>query len=550
MNKEEKRSIQIRGIGITNRRAAGILRMHKPHERVRRAVSTTTEASERARLEQALASARAHTVTLYERAVQLTGEEAAQIFEIHAMLLEDDDFLEALWDEIERGVCAEEALAAASERFEAMLKSLDDAYLSARAADIRDVCDSVLHFLEADEGHRDEDDAPYILLAEDLSPSQTVLLDKARILGFVTLGGTPSSHTAILARAMGIPALVGVGGTPEAIPTGVEALLDAADGTLTLFPTAEQRRVFAEKMEQDDRIAREHDRYLRALMNKPAVTKSGHRILIYANVGGADEVAGVLGNGADGIGLLRSEFLYLSRTDYPDEDTLAAAYTDIATRMQGKRTVIRTLDVGADKRIPYFGLPEEENPAMGFRALRICLDRRNLFKTQLRAILRASAYGRLAVMLPMVVSVDEVRESRRILAECREELARENQRFDPSPEFGIMIETPAAVMMCEELAGEVDFFSVGTNDLAQYTLAADRQNPALDYLFRENVEPILRMIAQVTAAIHRHGGWIGICGELAADLSLTQRFADLRVDELSVSVPYLLGVRGKVTECQ
>jgi len=406
----------------------------------------------------------------------------------------------------------------------------------------------VSEILSSEGEDEDPSDAPFILVADDLTPSQTVRLDKSQILGFVTLRGTPNSHTAILARAMGIPALVAVGELDRSWD-GSFALLNAAEGTLTLGPTEAEIFVFEARQRKEDRIAEEHDRYLRSLMNKPATTVGGHRILIYANIGDGDEVSAALANGADGIGLLRSEFLYLGCTDYPDEERLFEAYSEIARRMEGRRTVIRTLDVGADKPIPYFGLPEEENPALGFRAIRVCLARKDLFKTQLRAILRASACGRLAVMLPMVVSVSEVQRSRRLLEECMEELRAEKRPFDSAMEFGVMIETPAAAIMCEELAREVDFFSVGTNDLAQYTLAADRQNPALDQLIRENTEPILRMIAKASEAIHRRGGWIGVCGELAADLSLTQRFADLAIDELSVSVPYLLGVRGKVIEC-
>jgi phosphotransferase system enzyme I (PtsI) len=374
------------------------------------------------------------------------------------------------------------------------------------------------------------------------------MLEKSLILGFVTFRGTPNSHTAILARAMGIPALVDVGEIDRSFD-GALALLDAAENTLTVNPDDGQIAIFSEKQRREDRIAREHDRYLRSLINKPAVTRSGHRMLIYANIGDGDEAPGALSNGADGIGLLRSEFLYLECSDYPTEEHLFSAYRDIAERMQGKRTVIRTLDIGADKKIPYFGLPEEENPALGFRAIRICLAREELFKTQLRAILRASAFGRLSLMLPMIVSVDEVRQSKRLLCECMDELRRENKAFDAEIELGIMIETPAAAIMCEELADEVQFFSVGTNDLLQYTLAADRQNPALCRLCDENHEPVLRLIERAAEAIHRTGGWIGICGELAADLHLTQRFADMRIDELSVSPPYLLGVRGKVTEC-
>lgn len=551
MNLEKKQDRSIQGVGISNGRAAGTLKFFRRTAAPSpRRAEPRDKVGEWERLRNALKKTAEQISSLYERALQTVGESEAQIFEIHGMLLEDEDFLDALHEETERGSCAEDAVDRAAQKISAMFESLGDPYLSARAADMKDVAGQVLRSLsDTDTPAAEADALPFILVADDLTPSETVLLEKSLILGFVTFRGTPNSHTAILARAMGIPALVSVGEL-DAAYDGTFALLDAADGTLTLNPNEEQKSIFFEKQRGDDRIAQEHDRYLRSLMNKPAVTRSGHRMLIYANIGDGNEVTAALSGGADGIGLLRSEFLYLGADDYPSEEMLFRAYSDIAVRMEGKRTVIRTLDVGADKKITYFGLPEEENPALGFRAIRICLAREDLFKTQLRAILRASAFGRLAIMLPMIVSVDEVRQSKRLLSECMDELRRENQRFDAEPELGIMIETPAAVMMSDELAAEVDFFSVGTNDLSQYTLAADRQNPALARLCEENTEPILRMIEMASRAIHRHGGWIGICGEMAADLHLTQRFADLRIDELSVSVPYLLGLRGKVTECQ
>ena len=544
-------STLLRGLGIGGRRVSGRLKFFHRGEIPRAAPRKKLDvAGEEARLNDALSQTANQIALLYDRALRSLGESEAQIFEIHGMLLEDEDFRDALLVEIKGGSCAEDALDAATKKITRMLENLGDPYLSARAADMRDVSNQILHALSgAQQESGRHDGAPFILVADDLSPSETVLLEKSQILGFVTFRGTPNSHTAILARAMGIPALVSIGKIDDAY-NGCEALLDATDATLTLCPTDEQKSVFAEKQLADDRIAQAHDRYLRGLMNKPAVTRGGHRILIYANIGDCAEAEAALAGGADGIGLLRSEFLYLGCKDYPSEEHLFRAYKQIAERMQGKRTVIRTLDVGADKQIPYFGLPEEENPALGFRAIRICLARRDLFKTQLRAILRASAFGRLSLMLPMIISPDEVRQSKLLLTECMEELRRENQRFDPEIEFGIMIETPAAVMMSDELAAEVDFFSVGTNDLLQYTLAADRQNPALAALCEENREPVLRMIEMAARAIHQAGGWIGICGEMAADLHLTQRWADMRVDELSVSVPYLLGLRGKVTDCK
>lgn len=538
------------GVGISGGRVSGRLKFFRRADTHRPSSGKVGDArAEWERLERAVASATEEISRLYQRASATVGADEAEIFQIHGMLLQDEDLLDALREEIGRGACAEDALERAVLRFTRMLEDLHDPYLSARAADMRDVSAHVGRALAGKETQIDEDQQPFILVADDLTPSETVTLDKSLILGFVTYGGTPNSHTAILARAMGIPAIVGIGAIEDCYD-GTLALLDAAEGTLTLSPTEEQISVFSEKRRRDDRIAEAHDRYLRSLLNKPAVTRSGHRVLIYANIGDGSEVDAALSGGADGIGLLRSEFLYLHSNDYPTEETLFSAYREIAERMQGKRTIIRTLDVGADKRIPYFGLPEEENPALGFRAIRICLAREELFKTQLRAILRASAFGNLSLMLPLIVSVDEVRESRRLLNECMDELRRENKRFDPRIEVGIMIETPAAVMMSEELAALVDFFSVGTNDLSQYTLAADRQNPALARLCEENREPILRMIEAAAEAIHRTGGWIGICGEMAADLSLTQRWADLGIDELSVSTPYLLGIRGKVTECK
>ncbi len=546
----KQEGIVLHGTGISTGKSAGPLRFfgRKAPANVKKAavIDSTTE-WERIRL--ALVRVEKDLHTLEKRTREALGESEAQIFEIHRMLIEDEDLVESIRAEIQGGKSAEDAFEAAVTQYVKMFEALGDAYLSARAADMKDISAQLMRALSGDGGEQADDGEPFILVADDLSPSETVMLEKSMILGFVTFRGTPNSHTAILARAMGIPALIGIG-TVDEKHDGAYALLDAADGTLTISPTEEQRISFEKKREKNDRIAKEHDRYLRSLMNKPAVTRSGHRILVYANIGDENEVEGVLSNGADGVGLLRSEFLYLGSADYPSEEKLFQAYREIAIRMQGKRTVIRTLDIGADKKIPYFGLPEEENPALGFRAIRICLARPDLFKTQLRAILRASAFGNLSLMLPMIVSIDEIRQSKRLLEDCMRELQESKIEFDQKLELGIMIETPAAAIMSEELASEVDFFSVGTNDLTQYTLAADRQSPSLSHICEENREPILRLIEQAANAIHRTGGWIGICGEMAADLHLTQRFADMRIDELSVSVPYLLGLRGKISECK
>jgi phosphotransferase system enzyme I (PtsI) len=348
---------------------------------------------------------------------------------------------------------------------------------------------------------------------------------------------------------MGIPALVGTGEIDESCD-GEIGLLDSKTGTLLIDPSGEQIVEFERKKLEENKIKAEHEKYLRSLINKPAVSKGGHRVLIYANIGGEYELRSALENGAEGIGLLRSEFLYLSLDRLPTEEELFEAYRSIVTKMEGRRVIIRTLDIGADKQIPYFNLPKEENPALGFRGVRVCLDRRDVFKDQIKAILRASAYGRAAIMIPMIVSVDEVRECKRLIEECKHQLFDENREFDTRLEMGIMIETPASAIMCNELAREVDFFSVGTNDLTQYTLAADRQNPRVAPLCENNYEPVLRLIEGCADAIHKSGGWIGVCGELSANLLLTERFVNMKIDELSMSPSYLLGIRKRVGECK
>ncbi len=548
MDKNESRTYK--GVGISCGKVSGKIKFFKGERAGSFDKRTGNIEAELKRLENARVLARAQAKELEKRARDSIGKAEAQIFEIHAMLLEDEDYFETVVSEIKKGYAAEVGVRQASEKYSAMLESLGDEYLSARSADIKDISSQLISILTGDVDEKEEiPNQPYILVASDLTPSQTVRLDQTKILAFVTFGGTPSSHTAILARSMGIPALVGVGVIDKACE-GKTALLNAEAGTLIVSPTEKEMEVFERERESYNKIAMEHQMYLRSVMNKPAVTRSGHRIMIYANIGGEDEVAPAISNGAEGIGLLRSEFLYLSRESYPVEEELFATYRDIAIRMQGKRVIVRTLDVGADKQIPYLEIPNEENPALGYRAIRVCLDRKELFKTQLRAILRASAYGRIAIMLPMVVSVDEVRRAKEILDECKQELLTQGLMFDTKIEVGIMIETPASAIMSEELAREVSFFSVGTNDLTQYTLAADRQNPNVTEICEKNSEPVMRLIKMATDAIHKVGGWIGVCGEMAADLDLTERFASIGVDELSVSVPYLLGVRGKVSECR
>ncbi len=538
-----------KGIGITNTKAVGKIKILKSASSEKREYSYAHNIdNEIMRTEIAIDKVANAINESSRRTMSEIGKSEAEIFEIHSMLLNDDDFLDAIKSEIRTGKYAEEAVEISAKRFENILLSLDDEYLRGRSADIRDIKNQILQALSEKEATK-QDSEPYILVSDDLTPSQTVRLEKSKILGFVTFGGTPSSHTAILARAMGIPAIVGTGYISDDYD-GMLALLDGAKGEVIINPSRKRREQFENEMENEDKIALEHERYLRSLMNKPAVTRSGHKIMIYANIGDESEVSGAISNGAEGIGLLRSEFLYLSKNTYPTENELFEAYRDVAIKMQGRRVVIRTLDIGADKKIPYFNLENEENPALGYRAIRICLDRKEIFKTQLRAILRASSYGTISIMVPMIVSVDEVRKCKSIIEECKRELLSNGVEFDKKIEFGIMIETPAAAIMSDKLSSEVDFFSVGTNDLTQYTLAADRQNSMVGKICEENTEPVLRLIKACADAIHQNGGWIGICGEMAADLSLTQSFASIGVDELSVSVPYLLGVRGKVSECK
>ncbi len=538
------------GTGVTSGKVSGKLRfvsyepiMVKINER------KSTPQDEIKRFKMAIETTTKETRALAKRAKETLGEAESQIFEIHAMLLEDEDFNDTVIAEIEDGKSCEDAVLISSKKYSTILRSLNDEYLSARASDIEDICKGIIDTLSAKKEKATDLDEPYILVAKDLSPSQTVKLDKSKILGFVTFEGSPSSHTAILARAMSIPALVGVGNISGEFD-GCLALLDSERGTLTISPSQGELLEFEKRRAYENKIATEHERYLRSIMNRPAVSKSGHKILIYANIGSGKEIEPALLNGAEGIGLLRSEFLYLSKTSYPTEDELFSVYRDVVSKMQGKRVVIRTLDIGADKQIPYFELDKEENPALGYRGVRICLDRVDVFKAQIRAILRASAFGSVSIMIPMISSLSEVKKCKYIIKECKEELRERGINHDEKIELGIMIETPASALLSEELAKEVDFFSVGTNDLTQYTLAIDRQNAKVSSIGDENRDAVFKLIKMSADAIHQNGGWIGVCGEMAADLSLTQRFIDIGIDELSVAVPYLLGVRGKVCACK
>ena len=528
------------GKSILNGVAIGPLRIYRKEETQTAVSSTLTVAEELARFDSARVKAQEQLGALYEKALDEVGEENAAIFEIHEMMLDDDDYLDAVKSIIEtQGATAEYAVATTGENFAAAFADMEDAYMKARATDIKDVSSRVVNILSgATEGNALGDE-PAILVADDLTPSETVQLDKSKLLGFITRYGSSNSHTAILARTMNIPALIGV--EYDDSWDGKLAVLDGYNHCVYVDPAPELLTTMEEKRKEDLK----QEALLQGLKKKPNVTLDGKEIKVYANIGNASDVGLVLQNDAGGIGLFRSEFIYLDSQDFPTEDEQFAIYKRVAETMAGKKVIIRTLDIGADKQASYFNLDKEENPALGYRAIRICLTRKDIFKAQLRAILRASAYGTVSIMFPMIISVREIRDAKDILEECRREL-REKGVPVGEVEIGIMIETPAAVMLADELAEEVEFFSLGTNDLTQYTLAIDRQNPKLDAFYDAHHPAVLRMIRQTVEAGHRHGCWVGICGELGADMTLTETFLRMGVDELSVSPPAVLPLRKKI----
>lgn len=499
------------------------------------------------RFEAAKGKAVAQLGALYEKALQEVGEEGAMLFQTHQLMLEDLDYCESITGMItDESVNAEYAVQQAADTFADMFAQMDDAYMQARAADVRDVSARVLGILTGSEGGGIHSDIPVIVAADDLAPSETVQLDKSKILGFITQGGSANSHTAILARTMGIPAVIGAGDALQEAYDSKQAVIDGSAGQAFIEPDAETSARLHKKQDEE----RGQKALLDQLKGQPNVTKDGQEVMLYANIGSPADLDAVLANDAGGIGLFRSEFLYLESSDYPDEETLFQAYRTVAEKMGGKRVIIRTLDIGADKQAAYFNLPHEENPAMGLRALRICLTHPEIFKTQLRALYRASAFGKVAIMLPMVTSVWEVQESKKLAEEVRAELRAEGVTFAEDVELGIMIETPAAAMISDRLAQEVDFFSVGTNDLTQYTLAVDRQNDTLGRFFDPHHPALLRLLKMTADNAHKHGIWMGICGELGADLDLTETFLSIGVDELSVSPSRILPLRKKVRETE
>ena len=530
----------IQGKSVFSGIAIGRLSVYNKAENVVKRVKITDIDGEIRRFEEAREEGKKQLAGLYEKALKEVGEVNAAIFEVHQMMLDDLDYVESIQNMIKsQEVNAEFAVANTGDNFSEMFASMDDDYMKERAADVKDISNRLIMILQGNGARGIQSDEPVILLADDLAPSETVQLDKSKVLSFVTRHGSTNSHTAILARTMNIPALIGVDYPDDA--DGKMGIVDGYEGKIIIDPEVSVLEDYKAKKEKED----EKKRLLQELKGKENVTLDGKKINLYANIGGVSDVASVLANDAGGIGLFRSEFLYLESETYPTEEEQFKAYRTVAENMAGKKVIIRTLDIGADKQVGYFNLDKEENPAMGYRAIRICLDRRDIFKTQLRALYRASYYGTISIMFPMIISVQEVKQIKQIISEVKAELDEANVPYK-DVEIGIMIETPAAVMMSEELAKEVDFFSIGTNDLTQYTLAIDRQNPKLDNIYDSHHPAILKMLQMVVDNGHKGGCWVGICGELGADTTLTETFLKMGFDELSVSPSMILRVRDRI----
>lgn len=522
--------------------AIGKILFYQKGEQPVKRVKIEDTAEQIKRYEDARAKAAEQLQGLYEKALKEVGEANAAVFEVHQMMLEDDDYIDSVVNIIEtQQVNAEFAVATTGDNFAKMFAEMEDDYFKARAADVKDISERMVNILSGNESGGALGDEPVIVVAEDLAPSETVQMDKEKLLAFVTRLGSANSHTAILARTMNIPALIEVDIKEEW--SGKMAVVDGYTGTFYIDPDEETLKKMQEKKEEDIK-ARE---LLQELKGKEDITVDGKHIKLYANIGGVKDVTSVLANDAAGIGLFRSEFLYLEADNYPNEEAQFQAYKTVAENMAGKKVIVRTLDIGADKQVDYFNLDHEENPAMGYRAIRICLDRRDIFRTQLRALLRASAYGNIGIMYPMIISVDEVKEIKKIVESIKAELTEKGIEYG-EVEQGIMIETPAAVMISDLLAEEVDFFSIGTNDLTQYTLAIDRQNSKLDNIYDSHHPAVLRMIQKTIENGHKAGCWVGICGELGADMTLTETFLKMGIDELSVSPTFVLPIRKLIRE--
>ena len=525
--------------------AIGKISVYKKQEQAVKRVKVEDTEAEKARYAEARETAISELKALYEKAVKEVGESGAEIFEAHQLMVDDEDYIESAESIIENeGVNAEYAVATTGDNFAKMFSEMEEEYFRGRAADIMDITERILNALAGGGAGGIESDEPVIVVADDLAPSETVQMDKDKILSFVTVHGSANSHTSILAKTMSIPAIIGCPIPLSEESDGKMAVVDGFEGKIYVDPDADilaaKKKLLLEEEEKKSLLER--------LKGKENVTLDGQKINLYANIGNTKDLGLVLENDAGGIGLFRSEFIYLGSEDYPTEDEQFAIYKQVAQTLAGKKVIIRTLDIGADKQADYFKLPEEENPAMGLRAIRICLTRPEVFKTQLRAILRASAFGKISIMFPMIISVDEVKKIKIIVEEVKKELDDDGLSYDKDIELGIMIETPAAVMIADELAEEVDFFSVGTNDLTQYTLAIDRQNQSLDDFYDPHHPAIMKMLKMIAEAAHRHDAWAGICGELGADLSLTKDFLAMGYDELSVSPGRILPIRKTVIE--
>ena len=524
--------------------AIGKISVYQKKEQQVKRVKVEDPDQEMARYEKAKEEGIRQLQGLYDKALREVGEANAAIFEVHQMMMEDDGYNESVENIVRsQGVNAEYAVATTGDNYAQMFSAMDDDYMRERAADVRDISERLLTILNGEAADAVDADEPKIIVAEDLAPSETVQLDKDKVLSFVTVKGSLNSHTAILARTMAIPALVNTSMTLDSAMDGKLGIVDGASGTFYVDP--DEKTLEEMKKRQEEDLSRKQ--LLLTLKGKDNVTLDGQKVMLYANIGNIKDLATVIQNDAGGIGLFRSEFIYLEKEDFPTEEEQFQIYRQVAQTMAGKRVIIRTLDIGADKQCDYFNMEHEENPALGCRAIRICLTRPEIFKTQLRALFRASVFGRIAIMYPMITSVQEVRQIKKIVEEVKQELTSQGVEFG-NPEQGIMIETPAAAIISDDLAKEVDFFSIGTNDLSQYTMAIDRQNPQLDPFFDPHHPAVLRMISMVVENAHKAGIWAGICGELGADQSLTKEFLAMGVDELSVSPGSILPLRKIILE--
>lgn len=536
----------LHGTSVCGGIAFGRLAFYSRGEKVVKRERVADTEKEVHRFHEAKEQAKAQLEALHKKALTEVGEANAMIFEIHQMMLDDGDYCDSIENIItSQQVNAEYAAATTGDNFAQMFSAMDDDYMKERAADVKDISERLVNVLQGGASAGFMTDEPVVLAADDLAPSETVQLEKDKILAFITMHGSTNSHTAILARMMNIPAIIGIGEDLQEAYGGKTVIVDGFHGAVYIEPDQETTNRLTARFEEEQ----EKKRLLEELKGKENITLDGQEIELFANIGSVSDIVSVLQNDAGGVGLFRSEFLYLESDTFPSENDQFQAYRQALENMAGRKVVIRTLDIGADKQIDYFNLPKEENPAMGYRAIRICLEQPDIFKTQLRALFRASVYGKLAIMFPMITALEEIHDVKNIISEVKNELQQEGISYSDSVEIGIMIETPAAVMISDLLAKEVDFFSIGTNDLTQYTLALDRQNPKLERFYLPHHRGLLRMIKMVADNAHANGIWVGICGELGADLALTETFLALGIDELSVSPPNILSIREKVRNC-